>query len=60
MKYKTQKSVIEDYQNGNIDESTALIELQKVIDLQKIKRQTKKLVGLLNKTADNANFIQPK
>lgn len=60
MKYKTQKSVIQDYQNGNIDEPTALLELQKVIDLQKMKRRTKKLVGLLNKTAQKANFTQPK
>ena len=59
MKYKTQKSVIQDYQNGNLDEASALVELQKIIELQRIKRQTKKLVNKLNKSAEQAQFVKP-
>jgi len=51
MKYRTQKSVIEDYHNGKISEKVFTDELSKVVEYQraqKVKRQTKRIYQLLD------------
>jgi hypothetical protein len=59
MEYKTQKSVMEDYQEGNITQELAIELLLKMKKLQQIKRETKKLVKRLNQAASNAGFVKP-
>lgn len=59
MEYKTQKSVIEDYQKGNITQEKAIELLLELKQLLKIKRQTKELVKRLNQAALNAGFKLP-